>query len=635
MSKPTLHAVPTPPTLLERALAYQKRGLAVVPCAVGTKGPAKGLDDWQQTIYNTPEELVQQFPEGKPMNIGVMTGSVSQGLIDGDLDCMEAVRLAPYVLPPTDAVFGRPGRPDSHWLYYQEGDGGKHLTFTDEDGKSLLELRRGEGEKRLLTIFPGSVHKGTRELIEWSSEGEPARVPKGVLDIKFGMLAAYSLTVRRWVPGNRNNLCKAIVGVFLREGIAGEFIHHIIDTVVKVTGDEEADARYKIIASLTEAWRGKKGEVPGWPKLEQCTSSTFVRLFAEYLGLKQEAQVEPLPIELVQSASAFTKLELPPRECIVAGLLYSNSLAMLAAWRGVGKTMVAIDLAIAVACGRKFMEWDVPRARRALYVDGEMPAADLQDRLKKFSGGRSLDMLDVLPSEFFYAHMKAPLNLADETQQKRFLLLLEALQAADRKPELIILDNKSALASGTDENSNSEQDTFLSFLRELRHRGHTTVLVHHAGKGGDQRGASRNEDFLDLSIKLELPKPGNNDDGPMMDSDGARFLLTFTKHRGLRPTPAMLDLELMTNKDGHFEWAIKAPKKKSERLRVLEYLADNVVERQADIGENLNLKESNVSRAIKALREKELLPKKGLTLTDAGNNYVAACRRNDGEEIDA
>lgn len=50
--------------------------------------------------------------------------------------------------------------------------------------------------------------------------------------------------------------------------------------------------------------------------------------------------------------------------------------------------------------------------------------------------------------------------------------------------------------SGYDENDNSHLDRYLAWLREIRHRGITVLIVHHAGKGGDQRGASRREDIL-------------------------------------------------------------------------------------------------------------------------------------------
>jgi hypothetical protein len=53
----------------------------------------------------------------------------------------------------------------------------------------------------------------------------------------------------------------------------------------------------------------------------------------------------------------------------------------------------------------------------------------------------------------------------------------------------------------------------------------SVLLVHHAGKGGGQRGTSRKEDALDTVISLSRP-PGYS------AVEGARFEVRFTKSRG-------------------------------------------------------------------------------------------------------
>src|SRR5271154_6555607 len=53
----------------------------------------------------------------------------------------------------------------------------------------------------------------------------------------------------------------------------------------------------------------------------------------------------------------------------------------------------------------------------------------------------------------------------------------------------------------------------------------SVLAVHHAGKGGAQRGTSRKEDALDTVISLTRP-PGYE------ASEGARFEVRFTKSRG-------------------------------------------------------------------------------------------------------
>lgn len=87
----------------------------------------------------------------------------------------------------------------------------------------------------------------------------------------------------------------------------------------------------------------------------------------------------------------------------------------------------------------------------------------------------------------------------------------------------------------------------LKWLLSLRHTGYAIVLIHHAGKSGDQRGASRREDLLDTSIKLSLPK---DDDDEMMDRQGAVFDLEFVKTRGPVPEPTKLRVTLRPNEYG-------------------------------------------------------------------------------------
>jgi putative DNA primase/helicase len=65
------------------------------------------------------------------------------------------------------------------------------------------------------------------------------------------------------------------------------------------------------------------------------------------------------------------------------------------------------------------------------------------------------------------------------------------------------------------------QDWALSHRRA----GRSLIFVHHAGKGGNQRGTSKREDVLDTVIALRQPMDYHPD-------QGARFEVHFEKHRG-------------------------------------------------------------------------------------------------------
>jgi len=98
---------------LEFAKKYQRLGWQPIPIPHRSKYPT--FEDWQH--FETSEADLPQHFNGKRQNIGVLLGAASNGLTDVDLDSVEAVRIADYFLPPTEAEFGRAGMPRSHREY--------------------------------------------------------------------------------------------------------------------------------------------------------------------------------------------------------------------------------------------------------------------------------------------------------------------------------------------------------------------------------------------------------------------------------------------------------------------------------------------------------------------------------------
>jgi hypothetical protein len=109
-------------------------------------------------------------------------------------------------------------------------------------------------------------------------------------------------------------------------------------------------------------------------------------------------------------------------------------------------------------------------------------------------------------------------DLADPDAQKLY-------ESAIGDSDLIILDNYSTLARGLRENEADSFGPVQSWLLAQRAAGRSVLAVHHAGKGGGQRGTSRKEDVLDSVVSLSRP-PGYT------QSEGARFEVRFTKSRG-------------------------------------------------------------------------------------------------------
>jgi Mrp family chromosome partitioning ATPase len=213
------------------------------------------------------------------------------------------------------------------------------------------------------------------------------------------------------------------------------------------------------------------------------------------------------------------KAEFPPRSLMLAPWLPEKGLAMIFAPRGVGKTWVALNIAHAIASGGDFLRWRAQRPRRVLYIDGEMPAVTLQERYGTIVVASKTNV----PAENFrlVAADIQPDGLPDlaDAEAQRFY------DSAIADADLVIVDNLSTIARGLRENEADSFGPVQSWMLAQRAAGRSVLAVHHAGKGGGQRGTSRKEDTLDSVISLARP-PG------YLANEGARFEVRFTKSRG-------------------------------------------------------------------------------------------------------
>jgi putative DNA primase/helicase len=277
-------------------------------------------------------------------------------------------------------------------------------------------------------------------------------------------------------------------------------------------------------------------------------------------------------------------LDIPPRDYILAPWLPSQGLVMIYAPRGIGKTMVALEIAVAVAAGGSFLSWQALKARSVLYLDGEMPLVAMQERMARILKN-AVEQPDpnrlrlVSPDLQDYG-----LTLATETGRQRIEPLLEGV-------ELVIVDNISTLAACGRENEAESWLPLQDWALSLRRRGISVLFIHHAGKGGTQRGTSRREDVLDTVIALRPPK----DYDPR---NGAQFEVHFEKARGLMGE-AVAPFKAQLTENGWLTQTLDDAREQEVGTLSAEGLS------QRDIAAELGISPATVNRILKKAKEKK------------------------------
>jgi len=299
-------------------------------------------------------------------------------------------------------------------------------------------------------------------------------------------------------------------------------------------------------------------------------------------------------------ADNFMTLDLPIKKKILNPWLTEQMIALISGWRGTGKTWFGLSIFDCISREQSFGPWPIESTIPCLYIDGEMNAGDVQERLlnldKRNDSRRRMPL--IIYSDAYANSLGIPrANLRSErwrTDIKNFCL--------DKGIKLIGFDNLASLASGIDENVKQAWDPINSWLLDLRFSGISSMLFHHTNKEGDQRGTSAREDNIDISIMLNQPHDYCPD-------QGARFIVRFKKSRiSTNDLSLLQDYEFnLIETNGKVEWTWGNVKKKIKD-EIISLLSEGIS--QSDIVSQLGVTKGYVSRIKRQAIEDETLEKK-------------------------
>lgn len=184
-----------------------------------------------------------------------------------------------------------------------------------------------------------------------------------------------------------------------------------------------------------------------------------------------------LEIAKPSNTTNYTKLDLnaepPPAEWLLEGLICKGDVALVAATPGIGKSLFAQLLSVAVASGsERFLGKLLHGSGPVMYLDKENPQDVIYERLNP--PGMTPEARERL--HYYYR----PDIYLDRAPEK----LLDDAQII--KPALIVLDSLVGFHQQNENEAGSMRRLFIEGIVPLaRETGAAVVVIHHSGKGGD------------------------------------------------------------------------------------------------------------------------------------------------------
>ena len=235
---------------------------------------------------------------------------------------------------------------------------------------------------------------------------------------------------------------------------------------------------------------------------------------------KTEEEKERIPTFNPMDLSQLIDIDFPPIDWLVDDFIARGDFILCSGQPKIGKSLVWFQLMLHLSRGINFAQLRIARPQRVYYVDAEMSAQVMQQRLKLYD-----DQPHIGNKNFLYENcLSSPVRFLLTTEEQQDELVAKCL---DEKIDILVLDNLFSLAKIDDWNKPAEYlDKLNPLIKKLREKKITTVLIDHVNKNGEAFGSQaklvaidtlmileRDEDEV-FTLKIELERALHKCDSP-------------------------------------------------------------------------------------------------------------------------
>lgn len=280
--------------------------------------------------------------------------------------------------------------------------------------------------------------------------------------------------------------CLAITGILDDDRNAAltalSLYHHLYQTIGR------SQLKFRIIT------------IDKWQETRIYKSDDFCKLCSD-LNIRRPVYIRDFSAEL-ENASLITFKE--KINYLISPIITNNTLAILFAPSGVGKSWLSMSIGVALASGKSVCsKWQVSQACNVLYVAGEMDKCEINNRLlilKKHYGLNSNSCGTL-------RYKLCDKDLGAEEGQEELESSLDYLDSHNEHTALLILDNLNCLVANAEHKS--AWDKFFTWISRLKKKFAplAILIIHHTNKEGEVAGTAAIKNRLDLMIKAQSNDP--------------------------------------------------------------------------------------------------------------------------------
>lgn len=433
---------------------------------------------------------------------------------------------------------------------------------------------------------------------------EPKVIDPGALEPELRAIVAFSELYKHIKnKANRNKFYFRLGGALTQTSMTMDRRIAYVEKLCKLTDDKEVKNRISCIERQQEKF--EEGEdIFGIKELSKYVGANLPA-FDEIKVESEEVEIDHNKTIAFDDIETFLTTDYPKPEYIIDPFVSDQTIVQIVGASGVGKTMFGLSIAGAIAAANGLLDMpSVGGAKPILYVEGELPAADIQIRVS----GMLEKIRRTIPKGYFnVSSLQQQLKLNSKgftpIQTEQGLIEIEnaifKIKERTGKMPVVFIDNISCLAGGLKENDADAWSPIINRFVKWKNLGSTIFYFHHLNKGNDASGSTMQHRTIDMVIRMR--KPDNKQKIKTFEDKGVQAIVDFPKWR-LHDNSKYSQEHMLICED--WKWQ-KLPVLTSDELEIVRMFEEDLT--VPEMAKQIDLAEKTIYKKIKKLKDEGVI----------------------------